>query len=68
MENHGCWRLRPKNYFFWNIEPDVGPGCTNNIEDVYLVQLAYASMAQNPVIDAAERNKTTTAPTALISI
>lgn len=45
----------PNNYFFWNIEANVGPGCANNIEDVHLVQLAYASMAQNPVINAAER-------------
>ena len=47
--------LGPQKYFFWNIDANVGPGCPNKIEDVHLVQLAYASAAMNPALAPAER-------------
>lgn len=45
------------NRFYWNTHANVGPGCPNKIEDVQLVQLAYACKAANPVskIDPATR-------------
>jgi hypothetical protein len=33
--------------FFWNLDANVGPGQTNNPDDVQLIQLAYFCMAAN---------------------
>ena len=34
--------------FYWNVEANVGQGSANKIEDVHLVQLAFACKATNP--------------------
>lgn len=35
----------PDDYFFWNIEKNVGPRSPNQAEDVQLVQFGYFAMA-----------------------
>ena len=46
--------LGPNHKFYWNVEAHVGPGCRNNVEDVQLVQLAYACGVLNAAVSYAE--------------
>lgn len=44
----------PSHKFAWNVGAHVGPGCPNHVEDVQLVQLAYACGVGKASVSIAE--------------